>query len=349
MFNKARLKLTTWYLLIIMLISISFSAVIYNFLNSEFNRVIRMEKLRQQGLWSPPKNGVRFFIEDNEIIPQHPVMIAPPSTEVIEEAKNRLLYILAAINLAIFGLSGAAGYFLAGRTLKPIKEMVDEQNRFITDASHELRTPLTSLKSEIEVNLRDKNLNLIDAKKILKSNLEEVNNLQYLSDNLIKLAQTHQTNGINFETVSILNISKLALRKVEKLAKNKNIEIKNNFKDEMLEADHQSLIELLVILLDNAIKYSPENTQITLSSQKTEGFIVMEVEDEGSGIDTKDKSLIFDRFYRADKSRTKKDIDGFGLGLSIAKKIINKHNGSIEVESGVDKGSTFTIKLPLKH
>lgn len=344
MFGRARLKLTGWYLLIIMLISISFSAVIYQFSTSEINRAIRMEKMRQQGMTIyPPK---KFIIQFDEPMSQG-VLISPPSPEVLQEAKERILFVIISINLGILVLSGAAGYLLAGLTLRPIKNMVDEQNRFITDASHELRTPLTSLKSEIEVNLRDTKLSLNEAKKTLQSNLEEVNNLQYLSDNLIKLAQTHRPNGIKFEKVSLLNTSQDAVKKVLKMANKKNIKIINNTEDLFLTADKQSIKELLVIFLDNAIKYSPNESEINLSAKKSGNNVLIEIKDQGIGIDQKDIPLLFERFYRADKARTKKDTDGFGLGLSIAKDIVDKHNGSIGVKSKPDFGTAFTIKLPI--
>ncbi len=348
MFNRARLKLTLWYLLIIMLISLSFSFVIYRFLTSEINRVLRMERMRQEGLYVPSKRFV-IPLQFREPSRQKGIIITPPNPEVLEEAKDRILMMLIIINLGILGLSGVAGCLLAGLTLKPIKNMVDEQNRFITDASHELRTPLTSLKSEIEVNLRDKKLTLIEAKKLLESNLEEVNNLQYLSDNLIKLAQTHQPNGLRFVKVSLLKISEDAVKKVGKLANKKTIKISNNVADISLKADPQSLTELFVIFLDNAIKYSPEGTEINLSAIKKGRFALIEIKDQGLGIDSKDLPFLFDRFYRADEARAKKDADGFGLGLSIAKKIVDKHNGSIKVKSKPEAGTIFIVELPLKH
>lgn len=346
MFNKARIKLTFWYLLIIMFISISFSVVIYKFLTAEINRALRMEQLRVQGGYTPAK---KFIIRFDEPTPQRGIVITPPSPEVLEEAKDRIFLMLLVINLGILGLSGVAGYLLAGLTLRPIKNMVDEQNRFITDASHELRTPLTSLKSEIEVNLRDKKLTIKDARKLLESNLEEVNNLQYLSDNLIKLAQTHKPNGVKFEKVSIVAVSENALRKVENLAKTKSIKIIKNVEDINISADRQGLTELFVIFLDNAIKYSPEKSEVNLNIKKSGSSAIIEIEDQGIGIDKKDLPLLFERFYRADKARTKKDTDGFGLGLSIAKQIIDKHSGSIDVKSKIEFGTTFKIKLPLKH
>lgn len=325
-----------------MLISISFSVVIYRFSTSEINRVLRMEQLRKEGQYIPGKRVVVPF--DFNDPTQKMIMLGQPNTEVLEEAKERILYALIAINLAILGLAGLAGFLLAGLTLKPIKKMVDEQNRFITDASHELRTPLTSLKSEIEVNLRDKNLTLADAKKLLQSNLEEVNSLQYLSDNLIKLAQNKQQNSAKIETVSIPDISISALKKVEKLAKKKEIKINTEIEDIKVEGEKQSLTELLVIFLDNAIKYSNKNSEINLSAKKSGKNALIEIKDQGAGIDKKDLPMLFERFYRSDKARS---ADGFGLGLSIAKQIVDKHNGSVNVKSQINKGTTFTIKFPL--
>lgn len=335
MFQKARIKLTLWYLLIIMLISVAFSFSIYHVLTEELNRVERIQRLRQDRRLPVPSPR-------NSRIPS----IDP---EVIEETKNRLIATLLLINLGILAASALAAFFLAGRTLKPIKEMVDEQERFITDSSHELRTPLTSLKSGIEVSLRDKHLNLKDAKKLLESNLEEVNNLQYLSDNLIKLTQYQKTDSRHsFAKVSLAGVLNEAQKKVANLAKNKNITIKNQVGDLIIEADKQSLVEVFVILLDNAIKYSSQGKDVILTSQKTDGSIVINVKDQGMGMREEDLPHLFDRFYRIDKSRSKEEVSGYGLGLSIARQIIEKHNGSIKVESRVGKGSTFFVKLPLR-
>lgn len=344
MFAKTRLKLTAWYLLIIMLISVSFSVAMYKVLTSELDRIEHLQRLRQErqlSLLGPDSIPFEF----RQRLPRT-LMIDP---EIIAETKTRLKMILFLINGGILGASALAGYFLAGRTLRPIKDMVDEQNRFITDSSHELRTPITSLKTEIEVNLRDTKLNK-EAKKILESNLEEVNNLQTLSDNLIKLTQYQKSNGnIIFKNTSIKEIVAEACRKVSYLAKHSKISIHNKVKDYVLQADRQSLSEAFVIFLDNAIKYSPQNTSVTLTSRTADNSIVIDIKDEGIGIAKEDIAHLFERFYRVDKSRTKTDVEGFGLGLSIAKQIIDKHNGTIFVESQLNKSTTFSIRLPLRH
>lgn len=339
MFKKARIKLTSWYLLIIMLVSISFSIAMYSVLSSELDRLEQVERVRIQHrlpeLQLPVSPGGRIVFLD---------------PDVLEETKNRVKLILILINLIILAGSAYAGYILAGRTLNPIKDMVDEQNRFITDASHELRTPLTSLKSEIEVNLRDPALSLIQAKTILKSNLEEVNSLQVLSDGLIRLTQYQKgNNGLTVADVSLADITKEAIRKVTNTAKEKKIIITNDIRTIIVEGNQTALTELFVIFLDNAIKYSPKQKTVHLTGKKSDSHILIEIADQGVGIDEKDIPHLFDRFYRTDKSRTKTDVPGYGLGLSIAKQIVDQHNGVIRVHSELKKGTTFTIELPIKH
>ena len=332
-------------MLIITLISVSFSVTIYRVLTQELDRVERIERLRiergfpQRRLTMPPT-------EMGDELPRAYFL----DPKLITETKNRLILMLGVINAVILAASSLAGYFLAGRTLKPIKEMVEEQNRFITDASHELRTPLTSLKSEIEVNLRNKNLTLNEAHKLLASNLEEVNNLQVLSDNLIKLTQ-YQKGGNDFTAtkLSLTSVVGEAVKKVTNLAKNNKILIVNKVHDYLIEGEKPALAELFVIFLDNAIKYSPEKSKVYLTSEKNGSYVVIRIKDEGIGINEKDINKLFDRFYRGDKSRTKLEVPGYGLGLSIAKQIVTRHRGSIYVQSKEHQGTTFTVQLPVKH
>lgn len=335
MFQSARLKLTTWYVMIIMLISMLFSVIIYAGINNEFRRFEYFQQRRiehqREGLLLPPQE----------------LRVPNFDPEMIAGARQRIIFVLVLINLGILVISGGAAYFLAGRTLKPIQGMVDEQNRFITDASHEFRTPLTSLRSEIEVNLRDKKLSFENAKSLLRSNLEEVISLQSLSDHLMELAQYQKRNGsISFEKFPLSEVALQACRKVAPLAHKKNITVTSKIGNYSVSGVKQSLTELLVILLDNAIKYSPKKTSVSLSAEKTDHSIIVSVKDEGIGIAQEDLPYIFDRFYRTDKSRSKKTAKGYGLGLSIAKQIVDLHNGTIEVKSKLNHGTTFTVKLP---
>jgi len=334
MFQKARIKLTVWYLLIIMLVSVAFSLVIYLGINGELGRFERLQ-------------GLRLQREQQLMLPVPP----PPEIrgldlEAIAAARTRLTIILIFINLGIFVAAGFAGYFLAGRTLRPIKDMLDEQNRFITDASHELRTPLTSLKTSIEVNLRNKNLTINQAKNLIQSNLEDVEYLRVLSDGLLRLAYYQEPNGnMLFEKVSLKEVVENAVDKVKALALDNKIRINSRIENLKIHGDKKSLTELFVILLDNAIKYGKQNSSVKINTLKEDGKVIISVSDNGIGIDDKDLPHIFDRFYRAEKSRSKENVSGYGLGLSIAKKIVEIHNGLIAVESEKGKGATFTVTL----
>jgi two-component system, OmpR family, sensor histidine kinase CiaH len=236
---------------------------------------------------------------------------------------------------------------LAGRTLKPIADMVDEQNRFISDSSHELRTPLTSLKSAMEVSMRDKKLNIKDAKTLISESIEEVNKLQSLSDSLLQLAQYQKPKTtIEFTKISLNEVVTSAMHKIEPLAKNKSITIQLNSPQITIKGNAYGLIDLCVIILDNAIKYSPNDGKISITTLEKDGVASISIRDEGQGIAQKDIPHIFDRFYRTDSARSKHSTNGYGLGLSIAKKIVETHNGSIHVVSKIGSGSTFTVKLP---
>jgi two-component system sensor histidine kinase CiaH len=326
MFKKARIKLTVWYLAIIMAISLSFSGVIYVDVNRELIRIEDLQRTRIQGI-------IRGF----------PVPISVPNVpdaDVIADSRARILLILGLINLSILVLSGLGGYFLAGLTLDPIKEMVDEQKEFVGNASHELRTPLTSLTTEIEVALRDKRITLGSARELLASNLEEVKKINNLSNYLLKLNKFENGSAqLNFSQVDLKNVVMDAIDKVAPLAEASKIKIVKKLQDANVRGNEESLVELATILLDNAIKYSQEGGTIEAKTYHSS----LQITDQGAGISEEDLPHIFDRFYRADSSRSKEKADGYGLGLSIAKSIVDLHGARIKVDSKIGKGSVFTV------
>jgi signal transduction histidine kinase len=331
MFNNARIKLTAWYLLIIMFISIFFSLAIYRGVIGEMNRVTRLERFRiQQTPFNQP------------MVP--PVLF---DQEIIGEIKRRIIFSLIVINGIILVTAGGLGYFLAGKTLKPIADMVDEQNRFVSDASHELRTPLTSLKTAIEVELRDKKMDLPSAKKLMGDNLVEINRLQSLSEGLLQLTQMENGNSnLKLEKLSLKKIIGTAVKKINIIAREKKITIVNSSQDYKITGNELALTDLLVIVLDNAIKYSGHGKKIIIDTEKKDKKVSLFIKDQGIGIDGKDLPRVFDRFYRAEKARERKGTGGYGLGLAIAKKIVETHHGKIEIESKLDKGTTVIIILP---
>lgn len=333
-FDLARIKLTLWYLLIIFFICLLFSALIYRFTALELERFARAQ--RQQFL-QDLRNGVRT-----------PLAMPLINPDIVEETKHRVLFTLVTIDGAILLLSGWLGYLLAGRTLRPIQLMVNEQNRFISDASHELRTPLTALKAALEVHQRDKYLTLKEARALITDSIEDVNALQALSDGMLQLARIDKPEKYKlFTSLSSNDFILKAIRKIEPLAQKKHIKISHSLVDSDVYGERESLIQLMVIFLDNAIKYSTAQSSIEVVSLIQGKFILIKITDHGVGIQPADLPHIFDRFYRANSARTREVQGGYGLGLSIAQKIVRDHAGEVDVISELGKGSTFSIRLPL--
>lgn len=334
MFKKARLKLTAWYLLIIMVISFSFSGLIYRININEFNRFANSQQKRFEREFFP-------IGQNNRQIPIIDI------DDLIDEAEKRLLINLGVINGIILIISGSLSYLLAGITLNPIQQMTEDQKRFISDASHELKTPLTGLKSLFEVSLRDPKITLIDTKKVIQQGIEQTDKLKNLSDSLLELSRFDNQKNLSIEGLFIKKIIKDSISQIQIKADKKNIKIVSKIGSQKVYGNSQKLVELFIIFLDNAIKYSPNKTKISLISFLDKKSLLIKIVDQGVGISKKDLPHIFDRFYQASNSRTKDSDNGYGLGLSIAKQIVDLHHGQIKVESKVNKGTTFIIQLPL--
>lgn len=342
-FWNARIKLTTYYLGIIAFILLIFSILVYKSFVMEFRK-----GFRERNIPTSPEAVLEVSGEAVIIAPALEYTMNEVDTKIFEEAKRRTLLDLMLLNASVLALSGIGGYFLAGRTLKPIEEMVEDQKRFISDASHELRTPLTALKTEIEVALKDKKITLQEAKDLLASNLEEADKMHRLSNYLLALSR-YQGSDCNVKK-SRLNLKESAQKVVdsfETVAVNKRIKIKTKLENVYVVANEMSLSELLTILVDNAVKYSRKGGEVSLKVRKVQKNAMIEVKDQGIGIRSSDIPFIFNRFYRADSSRSKEKVDGYGLGLSIAKAIVESSGGEINVTSKIEEGSVFAVKLPL--
>ena len=333
MFQSARIKLTLWYVLIIMIITGLFSLAAYQNLSQELARSFRaFRRIQIQAPFFDP-GAIPFDVDSDQAL--------------FDEARTRLAMELGFTNLVILLISGAASYVLAGKTLAPIEKMMEEQKQFVSDASHELRTPLTVMKTEIEVALREKSIGQDEARLMLKSNLEEVEKIQALSNYLLSLNR-YQSDKVTLPmmSVNIKNIIKKAISQVGQKAKAKKIRIIDSSTANNVLGNEVGLVELMVIFVDNAIKYSPEKSLIKINTLAENRWLTVEIEDQGIGIRNEDMPRLFDRFFRADTSRSKIKAEGYGLGLSIAKNIVDLHHGKIEVKSMEGKGSVFRIILP---
>ncbi len=307
----------------------SFSVIIYNLSTKELNQSLR----KQPAIFFQDERGNESSYEQFR-------------QARIDEVADHLRQNFIIFNLFVFFLGGVVSYVLARRTLDPIEEAIEAQGRFTADASHELRTPLTAMKTEIEVALRDPSLTKADARELLESNLEEVSKLTTLSNALLKLARL-DAKPIELSSRSAKKIIQLAQKNSSKTLKLHKAKLKVEAEDFKFDADCDAMVEVLSILIDNAMKYGDNTKSIVLSSKSQDGQAIFEVSNLGAGINPSDLPRIFDRFYRADNSRTKTYTEGYGLGLSLAKQIVEMHHGKISVVSVMNGLTVFTIKIPI--
>lgn len=327
MIKSAVFKLTFAYLSIIMVLSLGFSFTLYHISDVELGRGLRRPApgmLRETSIYN-----YDMFRDDR-----------------LKEGRERLQENLILLNMITAAAGFAISYLLARKTLEPIAAAMESQKRFTADASHELRTPLTAMQTEIEVSLRDKNLTITDARELLESNLEEVAKMRMLADGLLKLAR-HTGKPETASNIRLYESANMAIKHHTKRAAGKDIAIINKIPEGLIAlAESDSVSEVIAILIDNAIKYSKSNTNITISGETVDDVVFVRVSDQGFGISKEDLPHIFERFYRADQSRSRNEAGGHGIGLSIAEKIIKIYSGTLSVESTSKKGTTFLITLP---
>lgn len=318
-----------------MTISITFSVVIYQLNYREIS--FRLENLQHSIIeeFNVPSPFNSYFSS-------YGVDADSALSSESQKASDQMILSLIYINCVVLVAGGLGAYFLARRTLQPIAKAHEAQSRFTSDASHELRTPLAAMKTELEVNLRDPKLDMTEARDLLVSNLEEVNKLIQLSEMLLHLSRLDH-DKLEIDTVDVpVVLEELAKRYV---SENKRFHITSRKKATTL-ANEAAISELIGILIDNAIKYSPEGSPIYMRVFEQRGQIVFEIKNSGPAIPEEKLPKLFERFYRADTSRTNGAKNGYGLGLSIAKKIIDVHHGELTVSS-TEEATTFTFYLPI--
>jgi heavy metal sensor kinase len=234
--------------------------------------------------------------------------------------------------------------------LTRLESSFKEQQRFIADSSHELRTPLAVLRGETEVAL-EKTRTIDEYKTSLAVIKDEAERLSRIVEDLFILARQpiDAPTTLNKELVSLNQVVTDCVRAAQVLAAHKNLQLKLYSHPRLfnLSGDDELLKRMLLNLLDNAVKYTPEGGEISVELSAQNGSAQIVVRDNGIGIPDKDQTRIFDRFYRVDKGRSR-DSGGAGLGLSIVRWIVEAHGGRIYTESTPGRGSAFTVVLPLK-
>lgn len=311
------------------------------------------------------------------------------SLDRVYESLEQLQYLLFMFSPGALLLAGVIGYLIARRALSPVKQITataesitfqsldkrvplgkshDElyrlaktfnemiqrlddlfntQQRFIADASHDLRTPLTILQIELEMLCSRKDLEA-DVKLTVEKCLKESHRLSRLADSLLLLARA-DSNQLqpNPKLIRLDELASESLIQFNNLAIGKKVTFRMNVNEPvMIKADENLLRRVIINIIDNAVKYSNENSIITISADCSDKLAVLSVHNTGKPIPEELLPRVFDRFQRGERSRS---TDGFGLGLSIAKAILEAHGGSISAESNKETGTTFIMNIPTNY
>jgi heavy metal sensor kinase len=297
---------------------------------------------------------------------------------------RRVLFIIAPVALVI---AGVLGYFYVKRALRPVQTMtqtaleIEEKNlakrldisgndelgqlastlnrmlirleeafkrekQFTADASHELRTPLAVVQGEATLALK-KDRNVEDYKRSLEAISQETERMSSIIKQLLFLARYENNKQLEFKEVNLKELLTELAYDIELLSEDKSLHFQLNAQNDLIvEGDKVSLRELFLNLLNNAIRFTPQGGNVSLTLSRVGNNACVAVKDTGIGIAEEHIKHIFERFYRVDKSRSRSE-GGVGLGLSICQRIAELHGGTIEVDSEVGKGSTFSVLLPI--
>ncbi|MEJ0072748.1 MAG: HAMP domain-containing sensor histidine kinase [Candidatus Saccharibacteria bacterium] len=342
LFHSARLKLTGFYFAVLLAFCLLLTFGVHAFTDHELSRGDDAQRTiahrifqdySEQGMpYSGPDNapnGDRYFA--NGVADQ---------ADLTRQHLNRD-YVL--VDVALLAIGAVLSYWYAGRTLHPIEQAHEQQKRFTSDASHELRTPLASMRLENEVFLRQKNFSEKEAREQIASNLEEVERLEKLATNLLALSQYEQGTAAHATTV----VGELVGDAIERAKHNKGaskVRFTQAVTPATIDVNRESLVELLSILLDNAIKYGPKNGEIEIGGRLEDQKYILTVRDHGHGISDEDLPHIFERMYRGDKARSSK-VSGHGIGLSLARQIAQANDAILEAGNAAGGGAIFTLTL----
>ncbi|MBP2629332.1 MAG: integral rane sensor signal transduction histidine kinase [Firmicutes bacterium] len=287
-----------------------------------------------------------FYNGDSGFLVQEVIAVSIVDSEV--ELLNNLLWITIGGGIISVISIILAGYLLAKRAMVPIRAAWEKQQQFVSEASHELRSPITGIYNNAELMLRHPKHTIEEEGHRINAIMKESKRMTKLISSLLTLARSDANKAeLQLAPVNISEVIQTVVQGFEVMEEIYRVNLTWNIQPNVeLLADKERLHQLMVILIDNAFKYTKAGGQVHICSFQADKNVVITVEDTGCGISSENLPHIFDRFFREDKARSRES-GGIGLGLAIAKWIIEKHGGQIKVESKLGKGTKFIVSIPV--
>lgn len=315
--------------------------------------------------WNAPEREVCVFTKTNEhgaptkVMMTAQTVFSPPlpvqtvyvgkDVTAMYNGMEKATWALAILGGFALVFAAAIGYVLSGGAMKPVREAYEKQRQFAADASHELRTPLAVVLASADLLLTDPSITSPFLKQVIEDVRDEVKKMTKLVSDLLTVARTDATaNQLKPVRMDLVAAVQQTVRIMRPFAEKKDIVIVEELpKRAEIHADEQKIRQLILILVDNAVKYTSKHGRISVRIHEEKGAVAFSVSDTGIGIAPEHIERIFDRFYRVDKARSRR-MGGNGLGLAIAREIAEAHGGTIAVESAMGKGTTFRVHLKMR-
>lgn len=314
-FQKAHLKLTLYYIVLIMMVACLCSMLLY---------------------FSLKKNIMQDFSAEGK-----ETQIAMTERAVKSLQKN-----IVSVDITVLVLGSVFSYILARGTLRPVKDWLEMQKEFSANASHELRTPLAIMKTDSEVMLRGGKNSAQDFRLLALRNMEEIDRMSKIVEELLALSREKNTKKAAARKINLCAVVRKLVYKMRKPALAKNIEITFGGLEDGFFYGYLSAIEQAVLnIVQNSIDYTSQGGKVTVGVKNGRKHLLFTVADNGVGIEKDKLPHIFEKFYKADNSESGRQ-EGCGLGLAIVKEIVDRHQGKIKVTSKVGKGTCVTVWLP---
>jgi signal transduction histidine kinase len=304
------------------LILVFLVAVYFSFIQTNVTRTVL------EGIQTSLQN--KTAISGDEII---------ASTENVKADNFWILFIITGIFTLTFSL------VMAKIILRPARNTLNSQKRFISDVAHELRTPLSIIKTNSEVAMLDHMSKRLQ--QTFKSNVDELDRISEIINNLLSLSKLAKPQNQSFKNVDMGFVIDNAVSKLKDLAKSKQVEVAvKRMTPNTVWGNSAALEQIVMNLLKNAINYSPENSHVRIEVKPDyRGNVILTVADQGIGIKEQDLMHIFEPFYRVDKSRSR-SMGSSGLGLTIVAELVKLHHGRITIRSKVNAGTSVMVLLP---